>query len=108
MTDHDTLIELQPLLRELGWWPERLHYTGTENSGHWMYLDIGFPDEHALAIVTQRAETKLCGRGWTVTHRMYDTLCCLDLMDEDGLILNKYTIADALRVEISRQASLDN
>ena len=114
-TDHDTLIELQPLLRELGWWPWSLRYS----EGQWRYVNalephkpsIPFDPSDALAIVTQRAEKELCGRGWMILKQPKPHLPTYWKSEWDTIkptttgVIN--SLADALRVELTRQDTED-
>jgi len=120
MTDHEQLTELEPLMRTLGWWPEMLefdddlYYQDKPFVPHssWTYTtDEDYAellDEHALAIVTHRAEKELCNLRyisyksnkaeiWNFpSHRGFYTI------DKDaGEVF--HSLADALRVEIERE-----
>ena len=92
-TDHEQLIELQPLMVELGWWPDKV----IARYGCWWIKLTLLPPEFALAIVTQRAEKELCERGW-IPDQVWGEYT------EDVHECHKmgHSLADALRVEIGR------
>lgn len=109
-TPHDTLAELQPLMETLGWWPKQIWRMSPETT--WLYEAENQPeacpieDEHALAIVTQRAEKELCGKCWVITKPGFE--CPADYRNphksypsDEGPY--EVSLADALRVEIGRQ-----
>lgn len=105
MTDHDTLIELEPLLRELGWWPksfQRSTQLDSQGSTHWVYREDYIEDEYTLAIATGRAEKELCGRGWYPCDE-WGFYCKKFMSDMTGY--RDHSLADALRVELNRKES---
>ena len=119
MTDHEQLIELEPLLRELGWWPEEIilsmvwcsevqtgclyDFNEALASGSSPYTTSKSPIEweHALAIVTDRAEKELVKRGWSFMKPGDVSDVSWEEPESPG---GDYSsLADALRVEINRQ-----
>ena len=101
MTDHDTLIEIEPLLRKLGWWPDDIKcdfvgrwwlFVPREPDDEWAYLG----DSYALAIVTHLAEKELCERGWL--RGPYPLTMYSEEKNDQCT-----SLADALRVEIERE-----
>lgn len=128
-TEHEQLIELEPLMQELGWWSERItrNYSGWEyRSDLWLDDESDNPSptfhilepEDALSIVVRRAEEELCERGWYPSddwgtyrpswfenkkHSLADAWGT----DRPSWFENKkHSLADALRVEIERQSQL--
>ena len=111
MTDHDTLIEIEPLLRELGWWEDDLIHSEYCSATRWILRaagsqEIEIEQEHALAIVTQRAEKELGKKDWypSYTWGMYYPSLSTKIEIKGG---PAFSLADALRVEIGRKSNGD-
>lgn len=110
MTEHEQLIELQPLMEKLGWWPREL--SDSDGLDHSYYYDCdrgyersGIEDDHALSIVVGRAEKELVERGWSIIRdgNAYEGCPSLCLSVWDKGYHSAESLADALRVEIERQ-----
>lgn len=105
MTDHDQLVFHEPLMRTLGWWPDDIVVNTTKGRigaaccySPVEYMGQYIDPKYALAIVTQRTEKELCGRGWKGLKSSVGTVW----YQPPDLI--KMSLADALRVEIERNA----
>jgi hypothetical protein len=112
-TPHEQLLELEPLMRKLGWWPEDLIFGMDDGNGSGQpYVCIILKtssggtiitNTFALHIVTGIAETELCGRErreWRV-HRSSLRISYIAPPSRGSSML--HSLADALRVEIERK-----
>lgn len=112
VTDHDQLAELEPLMKAIDWWPEielrtwkrpnnstSVIYTShLSTKGHGASCVMSA--EHALAIVTGRAEKGLVERGWRIRKDWLGYMCMTPVAYNLG---TSKSLADALRVEIKRE-----
>ena len=108
MTEHEQLLELEPLMNELGWWPEEIYLVDSGKACILVERETfdqleEIPDNFALHIVTGVAEKEMGKKGYDwypMTWGVYRNY-------RDHPVQN-YSLADVLWVEIERSKALNN
>lgn len=103
-TDNEQILELIPLMEELKWWNETINpildkeYAELTGYNWWYTPDhtscCSIEDEHALAIIAQKAETELCN-----TKQWYRGSQPLTMYGEAS-DAKDITLKDAMKIQI--------